>query len=142
MNIYILTQEDAFYIPKLLEVFFEEKPKNAEIVGAAIIQGEISPKNVAQYYNFLGFRAFVNTAFHFSIYEIMDILDKLFKFKKSYSVNGFLYKKNIDLEYPQKINCKSFREILIEKNVDLVLSIACPQKIKQKLLKLPPKGCT
>ncbi len=113
MNIYILTQEDAFYIPKLLEVFFEEKSKNAEIVGTAIIQGEISRNNVNQYYHFLGFRAFVKTAFHFTIYKIMDIFDKLFKFKKSYSVNSFLHKQNIDLEYPQKINCKSFRKILI-----------------------------
>ncbi|MCD4818916.1 MAG: formyl transferase [Candidatus Cloacimonetes bacterium] len=141
MNIYILTQEDAFYIPKLLKVFFDKKPKNADIVGGAIIQGEISGNNVIQYYNFLGFSAFVNTAFHFTLYKIMDALDKLFKFRKSYSVSGFLSKQKIDLEFPKKINCKSFREILIEKKVDLIISIACPQKIKQRLLNLPPEGC-
>lgn len=141
MNIYILTQEDAFYIPKLLKVFYSLKPKNAKIVGSAVIKGEISKKNIINYLKFFGLIDFIITGFYFTLYKFMDLLDVFFKFENSYSVTGFMKKNQIECSFPKRINSNSFRKLLRGKKVDLIISIACPQIIKKKLLELPPKGC-
>jgi methionyl-tRNA formyltransferase len=141
MNIFILTQEDAFYIPKLLKIFFSEKNPNAKIVGAAILKGEIAAEKIGTYFRFLGFTAFVLTGIAFLKYRLMDALDRIFHLESSFSVSGFFRKQNIKPHRVPNINSPRFHSILKQLDTELVISIACPQVIKKELLRLPPKGC-
>ena len=52
MNLFLLTQPDAFYIPRLLDRFMQEKLDEACIVGAAALKGEIAAGMLATTCNF------------------------------------------------------------------------------------------
>lgn len=141
MRIFILTQEDAFYIPRLIGRFDEEKSDTLSIVGAAILKGEIAAKNVGAYFKLLGLLGFVQNGFFFAIYKALDLIDRyVFPLDKPYSVVGALNKLGVTLYYPSNINSDIFYDLLERLEVDLLVSIACPQIVREELLKMPPKG--
>ena len=141
MKAYILTQEDAFYIPKLLGKFLSHLPANCEIAGAAILKGEIAAKNAISYLKFLGPTAFTQQVTLYGAYRVMDVADRAFPGTRSYSVAGVLRKAEIPIHRPADINAPSFHDLLRELDVSLLVSIACPQIVRRALLDLPEHGC-
>lgn len=140
MNLFLLTQPDAFYIPKLLSRFMKEKPEDARVVGAAILKGEIATENVLDYARLLGFRGFVINGIEFAQYKVLDWVDRAVELDKPYSVQGVFRRYGIPEHTPKNVNDDSFLDALREWEVDLVLSIACPQIVREDLLQLPPEG--
>jgi len=140
MKVFILTQEDAFYIPRLLDLLFARRPDGCEIAGAAILKGEIAAKNVGAYFRFLGPAGFVEQGFHFARYKLMDIADRILRLERSYSVRGALRKRRVPTLDPASVNDAAFHRQLSRMGVDLIVSIACPQVLKKALLDLPPRG--
>ncbi len=140
MNLFILTQTDAFYVPKLLDGFLRQKPEECRVVGAAILTGEIAPANVAAYLRFLGPWGFVQQGFWFAVYKALDLVDRVFRFERSYSVAGVLRKWRVPVHRPASVNAPAFHQLLRDLEVDLAISVACPQIVKKDLLALPPKG--
>jgi methionyl-tRNA formyltransferase len=140
MRIFILTQEDAFYIPRLLDLLFARKPGECEVVGAAILKGEIAAKNVGVYFRFLGFAGFLEQGVHFARYKLMDVADRIVRLRRSYSVRGALRKHRVPTLDPASVNDAAFHRQLRQMGVDLIVSIACPQVLKKALLDLPPRG--
>ena len=140
MKIFILSQEDAFYVPRLLDRFFAAKPAGAEIVGAALLKGEIAAGNVGTYLRFLGPLGFLQQGLHFAHYKAMDRIDRAVRLRHSYSMRGALQKHGIPVHTPRSVNDSSFHDLLRSLAVELVISIACPQKVKAPLLALPPLG--
>ena len=140
MNVFLLTQPDAFYIPKLLDQFMAEKPDGAHVVGAAVLQGEIAASNVGDYVRLLGPRGVLVNGFEFARYKLLDLVDQATGLDGVYSVRGALRKHGIPEHTPDTINDASFLNRLRDWNVDLVISIACPQIVRRDLLALPPKG--
>ena len=140
MNLFILTQPDAFYIPKLLDRFLQEKPDEAHVVGAAVLKGEIAATNVPDYLRLLGVRGTLINGFEFARYKVLDITDRLIGLQGVYSVRGLLQKWGIPEHTPNNINEPSFHETLQALEVDLVVSVACPQIVRSELLALPPEG--
>ena len=90
MNLFLLTQPDAFYIPKLLNQFMNEKPERATVVGAAVLKGEIAAENVVDYARLLGPRGFIINGFEFARYKALDWVDRIIGLRAPYSVNGVL----------------------------------------------------
>lgn len=140
MNVFILTQEDAFYIPKLLEIFYQEKPPACAIVGAAVLKGEIAGENVGAYLRLLGPAGFAVNGFHFARHKVMDTLGRVVQTRQAYSVQGWLRRHRIACYKPDKINDAAFHRLLQDLEVDLLISVACPQIVRRELLDLPPKG--
>jgi methionyl-tRNA formyltransferase len=140
MRIFILTQEDAFYIPRLLDRFFATKPDACAIAGAAILKGEIAAKNVGVYFRFLGLGGLVEQGAHFARYKLMDIADRIVRLERSYSVRGALRKRRVPTLDPASVNDAAFHGQLSRMGIDLIVSIACPQVLKRALLDLPPRG--
>ena len=139
MKIFLLTQEDAFYIPKLLDTFFSRLPADVQVAGAAILKGEISRKNALNFFNFLGPKAFLHNSFLYASHRAMDLVDR--RGTGLHSVRGALQKHNVAIHRPSNINDATFHELLRQKDVALLVSIACPQIVRKELLALPPKGC-
>jgi len=139
MKIFILTQEDAFYIPKLIAGFMQESDE-IEVVGAAILKGEIARKNVGSYFDLLGFSGFLKTGFFFAMYKAADVLDGVFSFKSSYSVARFFEKKGVAIFRPSSINSQDFHGLMRELGVELIVSIACPQIVRKELMSIPSEG--
>lgn len=140
MNIFFLTQPDAFYIPRLLDRFMEEKPEPACVVGAAILKGEIAIENICDYTRLLGARGVLLNGLEFARYKVLDLLDRFVKLEEMYSVEGVLREYDIPEHTPKDVNDATFHRLLRELDVDLVISIACPQIVREELLTLPPKG--
>jgi methionyl-tRNA formyltransferase len=140
MNVFLLTQPDAFYIPKLLDRFMREKPPAVRVVGASVLKGEIATENVADYVRLLGPRGVVLNGFAFARYMLLDALDRIVGLPGVYSVAGFLRKYGIPEHTPSNVNDAAFHEVLRALEVDLVLSVACPQIVRADLLRLPPQG--
>lgn len=141
MNVFVLTQEDAFYIPRLLEVFYQHKPAACTVVGAAILKGEIAAKNTGDYLKFLGPGAFLKIGTLYALWKGLDAASRVLPLKKAYSVAGFLRQHQIPIHRPDKINAPAFHQLLKDQNVDLLISVACPQIVRQELLDLPPEKC-
>lgn len=142
MRAYILTQEDAFYIPKLLTVFFAEKPASVQVVGAAILKGEIAPKNAGSYLKMLGPYAFLMNGSLYAAHRGLDVASRALPVPGGpYSVAGAFRKLGVPVDRPAKIGAPEFHAHLRALGVDLVISIACPQILRRDLLDLPPRGC-
>jgi methionyl-tRNA formyltransferase len=140
MNIFLLTQPDAFYIPKLLCRFVKEKPPSAQIVGAAVLSGEIALQNVPDYLRLMGVRGTLLNGLDFLRHHALDLLDRTVGLSGVYSVRGALRECDIPEHTPRSINDSSFLDALEKRDVDLVISIACPQIVQRDLLQHPPEG--
>lgn len=140
MNLFLLTQPDAFYIPKLLDQFIKEKPESTDVVGAAIFPGEIAVENVPDYLRLMGVRGTVLNGLDFARHEVLDVLDRAVGLDDVYSVRGALQAHDIPEHTPENVNDPDFLGFLREREVDLVVSIACPQIVREDLLNCPPEG--
>ncbi|MCS3935211.1 methionyl-tRNA formyltransferase [Salinibacter ruber] len=140
MNLFLLTQPDAFYIPKLLDRFMAEKPGSVQVVGAAVLKGEIAFENVADYLHLMGVRGTVINGLDFVRHKTLDVLDRAIGLDGLYSVQGALRAHGIPEHTPENVNDPRFLDFLREQNVDLVVSIACPQIVREDLLSCPPEG--
>ena len=140
MNLFLLTQPDAFYIPKLLNQFMEEKPVSVDVVGAAVLPGEIVVENVPDYLRLMGVRGTVLNGLDFARHKALDFLDRAVGIDGLYSVRGALRAHDIPEDSPENVNDQAFLDFLSEQDVDLVISIACPQIVREDLLNCPPEG--
>jgi len=140
MNLFLLTQPDAFYIPKLLGQFMEEKPASADVVGAAVLPGEITVENVPDYLRLMGGRGTVLNGLDFARHKALDFLDRTVGIDDFYSVRGAIRAHAISEYTPENVNDPAFLDFLREHNVDLVVSIACPQIVRRDLLNCPAEG--
>lgn len=140
MNIFLLTQPDAFYIPKLIDRFVKEAPESVQFVGAAVLQGEIAARNVPDYLRLLGIRGTVLMGMEFARYRLLDAIDSAVGLEDVYSVPGVLRKHDIPVHTPENVNDPGFLDHLRNQDVDLVISIACPQIIREELRDLPQHG--
>ena len=140
MNLFLLTQPDAFYIPKLLDQFMEEKSASVNVVGAAVLPGEIAVENVPEYLRLMGVRGTVLNGLDFARHKALDFLDRTIGTDGLYSVQGALRAHGIPERSPENVNDPAFLDVLREQDVDLVVSIACPQIVREDLLKCPPEG--
>lgn len=141
MNVFILTQEDAFYIPKLLNKFIQNVPPGVRVVGAAVLKGEIAAKNIRYYVKFLGPVAFAQQSFYYAAYRAMDLSCRVMRIKALYSVAGALRTHAVPVFYPDKINTPEFLRLLESLDVSLIVSVACPQIVRKDLLEFPEYGC-
>ena len=140
MNLFLLTQPDAFYIPKLIDRFMREKSDNVEIVGASVLEGEIALQNVPDYLRLMGVRGTVLNSLDFARHAALDLLDRSLGMSDVYSVRGALRQHGIPEHTPENVNDASFLRVLNQREVDLVISIACPQIVRADLLEHPPEG--
>ena len=140
MNIFLLTQPDAFYIPKLLDRFIQGMPSEAYVAGAAVLKGEMAVRNVRAYVRLLGLRGVLVNGFEFARCQLLDIMDRVVGLEDLYSVRGVWRRYNIPEYTPENINDSTFHQLLKDLGVDLVISVACPQIVRKELLELSPEG--
>ncbi|MCS3831111.1 methionyl-tRNA formyltransferase [Salinibacter ruber] len=140
MNLFLLTQPDAFYIPKLLDRFMAKKSDSAQVVGAAVLRGEIALENVPDYLRLMGARGTVLNGLNFVRHKALNLIDHAVGLDGIYSVRGALQAYDISEHTPENVNDPAFLDFLRELNVDLVVSIACPQIVREDLLDCPPEG--
>jgi len=141
MNVFILTQEDALYIPRLIGKFLDNLPTRAHVCGAAILKGEIAIKNAVFYFKFMGLSAFSRQLTIYGAYRLQDLSDRIVPRSKDFSVASAMRKRKVSLYTPDDINSNDFLDQLRSMDVSLIVSVACPQIVRSDLLQLPENGC-
>lgn len=138
MRIYVLTQEDAFYIPRLLDHLLAARH---DVVGIGLAPGELQPGRAARYLRLMGARDFLLQGLNLAWHRAMDLASRVAPGGRSWSVSGAARRARIPCETVPKVNDPAFLDHLRALGVDLVISIACPQRFRAELLELPRLGC-
>lgn len=137
MRIFVLTQEDAFYIPRLLDHLFEAR---RDIVGVGIVPGELRGGHVRRYLRLMGPRDFTLQVANLASHRAAEVLGRVVPFGKSFSVADAARRHRVPLERVPKVNDPAFVESLRARGVELIVSVACPQVLKAEILKVPAHG--
>jgi methionyl-tRNA formyltransferase len=138
MRIYVLTQEDAFYIPRILETLLA---KRRDVIGVGVVPGELRPGRALRYLRLMGPRDFMLQSANLAWHKARDLAARVAPGARSWSVAGAARRARVPLDHVPQVNAPAFLSGLRARGVDLIVSIACPQIFKAELLALPAHGC-
>ena len=133
----MLTQEDAFYIPGLLDHLFEKRP---DVLGVGVVPGELRSGHLRRYFQLMGPRDFTLQVVNLAGHRACEVLGRVVPFGKSFSVADSARRHRIPLERVPKVNAPAFVASLRERQVELLVSVACPQVCKRELLAVASQG--
>lgn len=135
MKIQVLTQEDAFYIPRILDLLLE---KRRDVVGVTIVPGELQAGRAMRFLRMMGPRDFALQALNMAWYRLLGLFDAVLP--SSHSVASAARRARVPAEHVPRVNAPEFIARLRERGVDLLVSLACPQKLSPALLAVPARG--
>lgn len=140
MRIVFLCDDEPFNIPRTIGRIIRKKPFNRYTIIS--LQGHGSLK-----------RPLLNTKRYFSLYGCFGFLIQLFRFaamkfsgrfmfptRYSHSLRQTARREHADYAALGRLNSKESREFLRSINPDLLISIACPQILRKKVLAIPRLG--
>jgi len=134
VNVFIITQNEPFYIPKMVK-YLLEKQQGYKITGATVLSPTRKNK---RFKDWLSERIKIYTFFELFIVGFSFIYSKvinvLFKKSSPYSNTYILKKHNIELIETQDINSLEYIDKLRARNIDIIISISCPQLFGEDLL--------
>ncbi len=137
MRIYVLTQEDPFYIPRLLDHLLEMRP---DVIGVGVAPGELQPGRFWRYLKLMGSRDFALQVANAGTHRALGLVGRAVPLRRSFSVSDAARRHGVPFEYVPKVNAPTFIESLGARSVDLIVSVACPQIFKKDILSVPSKG--
>jgi len=137
VKIQILTQEDAFYIPRILDFLLERR---RDVVGVALVPGELRSGHAWRFLRMMGPRDFALQVVNLAWHRLLDGLGRSLRVAPSRSVRSAARRAGVPVSVEPNVNAPAFRERMRRQGVDLLVSIACPQKLGPELLELPARG--
>jgi methionyl-tRNA formyltransferase len=137
VRIYVLTQEDAFYLPRLLDRLLDAR---RDVIGIGIVPGELRAAHARRYWTLMGPRAFMLQAANLAAHRIRELAGRVVPLARSYSVADAARRHRVPLERVPAVNAPAFVARLRARGVDLLVSLACPQILRRDLLSVPARG--
>lgn len=145
LNVFVISQEEPFYIPKVIRYLAEHQNENFQIVGASRLKPHRKNKTMTDW---LKERTQIYTYWELAITTIYFVYCKLFfkllsklGFYNPYSVKA-IYKKWKITEYDtMDLNDDKYLDQLSKLDIDIVLSISPPQLFQKRLIHLPNITC-
>jgi methionyl-tRNA formyltransferase len=146
MRIFILTEEEPFYLPTFLDTVL--KARGGDVKGVAItphlasLEKKKLKGTIGRYWDLFGPWLFLVYGLEFAWAKVLDRIHPVFSGGSYHSVARAVAAHGVPIHRPKSINGKAFLAMLAEEvKPDLIVSIACPQILKDKILALPPLGC-
>ncbi len=143
MRIAILTADEPLFLPAFFDRFLAQRAGDV----AGIFICEPVYKNYTKY---TMFKRYVKTfglwnaiclAWRVALAKVKDALRIGIKKRRFSSVCSAGRFYNVPVQFPEDVNAPEFIEQLKSLEVDLILSVSCPQLFKEELISLPEKGC-
>lgn len=145
LNVFIISQEEPFYIPKVIRYLSENQNDNFQIVGATRLQPHRKNKTMkdwllerTQIYTY--WELFITTCFFLYCKVWYKLLSKIGMYNP-FSVKAVYQKNGVQEIDTQDINSKEYLDELGKLNIDIILSISPPQLFEKDLLELPKVAC-
>jgi methionyl-tRNA formyltransferase len=145
LNVFIISQEEPFYIPKVIKYLLEHQDANFKVVGASRLKPHRKNKTMkdwllerTQIYTY--WELFITTIFFVYCKVWYKLLSK-FGIENPFSVSEVYKKFNIKEVVTDNINSEAYLDKLDELNLDIILSISPPQLFQERLIKLPKVAC-
>ena len=145
VRVFIISQEEPFYIPKVIRYLVENQNDNFEIVGATRLQPHRKNKSMkdwllerTQIYTY--WELFITTCFFVYCKVWYKLLSK-FGVLNPFSVNSIYSKNEVSQVATDDINSPAYLKKLEELDIDVILSISSPQLFEKELLNLPNIAC-
>ena len=143
MKILFITQDDPFYIKIFFETFLKGYKYHDEIQGVVICRtmGKPLGKLIKQMYDFYGLRDFCRMVLRYVASKALSSFCATLRLKRFFDLRQVFDYYNIRIISTTDINDKEFIDLLKGYNLDLIVSVACPNIFKEDLLNMPKYGC-
>lgn len=145
VKVFIISQEEPFYIPKVIRYLVEHQNDCFEIVGATRLQPHRKNKTMKDWllertkiYTY--WELFITTCFFVYCRVWYKLLAKCGVFNP-YSVKSIYGKNGVQEVITEDINSSHYLEQLQKLEIEVVLSISPPQLFGKELLNLPKIAC-
>jgi len=145
LKIFIISQEEPFYIPKVIRYILEHQNKNFQIIGSTRLRPNRKDKKL---FDWLIERTQLYTCWELLIVSFLMFYCKIwytliskFGVYNPYSVKYLYEKHNIKEFHTKNINDTKYLKQIQALDVDIILSISSPQLFGNNLLKLPKLIC-
>ena len=138
-RVFIITQDEPFYIPKMLRYLIENSKDDFKIVGYTILKPHRKNKNILHW---ILERTRIYSLVELVIVVWAIIIVKIFNlFGNRFSGRQIFQQSSIKEITTSDINAKYYLESLLQLDIDIIISISCPQLFGVKLLEIAKLGC-
>jgi methionyl-tRNA formyltransferase len=145
MNIFLITQEEPFYIPKIIWRICEGLNKEDRIVGLTILKPYHKSKNYLTWIKeriiVYSFGEFILLALLLTYVKMYEVLSNILPLKKMFSVKRVCRFKRIPLIITSDINSLEYQSRLRSFDIDILISVSATQIFKTALIEIPNKEC-
>lgn len=139
MKIALVTQDDQYYIPRLIDAVMAER--GDDVVAVVMLPGETRAQNIRKYIEFMGLVDFARQAARYAGYRALNVVFRRGIREHYWSVGAVARRYATEVVVAPDVNSKATLALLEKRGVDLVVSIAAPQIFGPQLLALPRQGC-
>jgi len=141
MKTIIITQDEPFFIPRIIKHIYYSRPEDVKAI--VVIPSESNLiSNLKRQLILLGFYTFMFQLFQ---YISIHFSDKIYYHRKQYNklnnIELFSLAKHIKYYQVTNINNPSFLDGLEKHQPDVIVSISAPQVFRERLLNIPKYGC-
>lgn len=145
LKVFIISQEEPFYLPKVIRFLLENKSDHFEIIGATRLKPHRKNKTMKDWFlertSVYSYGELFITFCFFIYAKIWSKVKAKFTGRNYFSV-GHTYKEHgIKKIHTEDINSKEYLNQLKGLDIDVILSISPPQLFKKELLSLPNLYC-
>jgi len=144
MKIEFLTQEDSLYILPFFEEFLRHYPTEFEItrISCCRAMGKRSRIQLLRELMWLyGVFGLGKLLFQASIAKALAVFPRGRDASTFYSIAQLAKAYGVPYEHVANPNEAEFTQGLRDRSADLLVSVACPYILKDKVLAVPPRGC-
>jgi methionyl-tRNA formyltransferase len=144
MKIEFLTQDDSLYILPFFEEFLQNYAGDFEItrISCCRAMGKRSRVQLLQELKWLyGLPGLTKLVAQAGVAKVLAKLPRSRASQKFYSIAQLAKAYGIPYEPVGNPNDAEFTDGLQQRSADLLISVACPYILKEKLLGIPPRGC-
>jgi len=142
MNVLLFTHDGPIYMPRYLEPVLEEQADCIDEIILAPMQKSFL-EDLSEKYEMFGPVAFVRYGLIYAKGKTLDLLPASTVYQyagRYYSVKTLAAEYDIPVRKVENVNDEAFVESVRETDPDLLLSIACGQRIGAELLNIPDYG--
>jgi methionyl-tRNA formyltransferase len=144
MKIEFLTQEDSLYVLPFFEEFLPHYAGEFEItrISCCRAMGKRSRVQLLQELKWLyGLKGLGKLLLYAAKAKAFSVFPRRRTSQRFYSIAQLAKAYGIPYKHVENPNKPEFTDDLQQRSSDLLISVACPYILKEKLLGIPPRGC-